>query len=276
MRIPIRTPMGLNRDRRNSGGGVFRSNYPYARYFGRRVGQRVYGMPFGSVNRRSGGVSMLRRNLFSGRQEPRQRSRQTIEEVQDGSDYLLCNNTSKVSYLTFPAKSRSEFSSRVDSYIKLLGLNVSGSVIARQLERSDVAATNGIHGIFTTVIVRDKRPCQFSSVDPLIPFGEIFGLEKGACSTLRIRDQHRNRFSLVYQKKCVVNTALPEHVFRFSYNVRFCSYPLWVSFKDTEDSEHTGLYSNVSKNAIIVYYVWLCDANVTSEIHVKYDLHYNG
>ena len=276
MRIPIRTPGGFNVDRIVTGGAAFRPNYSYRRYFGRRVGQRVYGMPFSGGSQRPRGVPNARRSLFSVHPETRRKTRQTIEEVQDGTNYLLCNNTSKVSYLTYPAKSRSEFSSRVDSYIKLLSLSVSGSVVARHLDRSDGASGSGIHGIFTTVIVRDKRPCQFSAVDPLIPFADVFGLEKGACSTLRVRDQHRDRFSLVYQKKCVINTALPEHVFRFSYNVRFSSYPVYVAFKDTEDSEPTGLYGNVSKNALIVYYVWLCDASVTSEIHVKYDLNYIG
>ncbi|BAF02739.1 nuclear shuttle protein [Pepper yellow leaf curl Indonesia virus] len=277
MRIPIRTPMGSNRDRRGGSGSIFRWNNPYSRYFGRRVGTRVYGMPFGgsSVPRRHVSNS-VRRNLFSDHQDKGRKRRNSIEEVHDGTDYLLCNNTSKVSYISYPAMCRSDFSSRIDSFVRVLGFNVSGSVVARQQERVDGSKTSGIHGIFSTVVVRDKKPCEFSSVDPLIPFAEIFGHEKGACSTLRVRDAHRNRFVLVQQKKCVVNTALPVHVFRFVYSVRFNRYPLWVSFKDTTDVEPSGLYSNVSKNALLVYYVWLCDSNVTSDIHVKYDLDYIG
>ena len=113
MRIPIRTPGGFNVDRRVTGGAAFRPNYSYRRYFGRRVGQRVYGMPYSGGSQRPRGVPNARRNLFSVHPETRRKTRQTIEEVQDGTNYLLCNNTSKVSYLTYPAKSRSEFSSRV-------------------------------------------------------------------------------------------------------------------------------------------------------------------
>ena len=111
MRIPIRTPGGFNVDRRVTGGAAFRPNYSYRRYFGRRVGQRVYGMPFSGGSQRPRGVPNARRNLFSVHSETRRKTRQTIEEVQDGTNYLLCNNTSKVSYLTYPAKSRSESSS---------------------------------------------------------------------------------------------------------------------------------------------------------------------
>ena len=64
MRIPIRTPGGFNVDRRVTGGAAFRPNYSYRRYFGRRVSQRVYGMPFSGGSQRPRGVPNARRNLF--------------------------------------------------------------------------------------------------------------------------------------------------------------------------------------------------------------------
>uniref|UniRef100_Q88947 Nuclear shuttle protein n=1 Tax=Tomato yellow leaf curl Thailand virus-[1] TaxID=221541 RepID=Q88947_9GEMI len=277
MRVPIRRPFGFNSDRRPSGGSMFRYNYPYANYFGRRVGNRVYGMPFGSTTSVRRPIrSTVRRNLFSDQSSSGNKSRKTIEEVHDGSDYLLGNNTSKVSYISYPPLSRSEFGNRLDAFVKILGFNVSGSVAVRHLEQRATGASQGIHGIYCTAVVRDKRPCQFSAVEPIVPFPELFGLEKMACSSLRVRDIHRSRFSLVYQKKVVVNSSLPTHVFKFNYSVKFNRFPFWVSFKDTSDSEPSGRYSNVSKNALIVYYVWLCDTNVTADSYVKYDLNYIG
>nr|AAR98607.1 NSP protein [Tomato yellow leaf curl Thailand virus] len=203
--------------RRPSGGSYVRYNYPYANYFGKRVGNRVYGMPFCSTTPVRRPIrNTVRRNLFSDQSSSGNKSRKTIEEVHDGSDYLLCNNTSKVSYISYPPLSRSEFGNRLDAFVKILGFNVSGSVAVRHLEHRSSGAGQGIHGIYCTAVVRDKRPCQFSAVEPIVPFPELFGLEKMACSSLRVRDIHRSRFSLVYQKKVVVNSPLPTHVFKFN------------------------------------------------------------
>nr|ADE09165.1 BV1 protein [Tomato yellow leaf curl Thailand virus] len=277
MRVPIRRNSGFNAHRRPSNGSINRWNYPYSGYFGKSVGNRVYGMPFGSTTSLRRPVrTTVRRNLFSDQSSSANKGRKTIEEVHDGSDYLLRSNTSKVSYISYPPLSRSEFGNRLDAFVKILGFNVSGSVALRHLEHRDSGAIQGIHGIYCTAVVRDKRPCQFSAVEPILPFPELFGLEKIACSSLRVRDSHRSRFSLVYQKKVVVNSSLATHVFKFNYCVKFNRFPFWVSFKDTSDSEPSGLYSNVSKNALIVYYVWLCDSNVTADSYVKYDLNYIG
>nr|AWL54272.1 nuclear shuttle protein [Tomato yellow leaf curl Kanchanaburi virus] len=277
MRVPIRRNSGFNSDRRPSNGSIHRWNYPYSGYFGRRIGNRVYGMPFGSrqVQRRE--FQQTHRLIKSSEHvSSRRKFMKTVEEIHDGTDYLLCSNMSKVSYISYPPLSGTEHGSRAESYLKVLGFNVSGSVVLKQPHMREADLSQGIHGIFTTVIVRDKRPCQFSAVDPIIPFVELFGPEKRACSTLRVRDSYKNRFSVVYQKKHVVNSALTTHVFRYNFNVKFSRFPFWVSFKDTSNAEPTGLYSNVSKNALVVYYVWLCDSNVTSEVHVQYDLNYIG
>nr|UKT68865.1 BV1 [Pepper yellow leaf curl Thailand virus]WAK98705.1 BV1 [Pepper yellow leaf curl Thailand virus] len=277
MRVPIRRNSGFNSDRRPSNGSIQRWNYPYSSYFGRRIGNRVYGMPFGNQQVQRREFKQTQRLTKSSEQvSSRRKSVKTVEEIHDGTDYLLCSNMSKVSYISYPPLSSTEYGSRAESYLKVLGVTVSGSVVLKQTGMREADGSHGIHGIFTTVVVRDRRPCQFSAVDPIIPFAELFGGEKRACSALRVRDSYKNRFSVIYQKKHVVNSALSTHVFRYSFSVKFTRFPFWVSFKDTSNAEPTGRYSNVFKNALVVYYVWLCDSNVTAEVHVQYDLNYIG
>nr|QFV20485.1 hypothetical protein [Pepper yellow leaf curl Thailand virus] len=175
MRVPIRRNTGFNSDRRPFNGSIHRWNYPYSSCFGRRIGNRVYGMPFGNqqVQRREFKQTQ-RLTKASDHVSCRRKSSKTVEEIHDGTDYLLCSNMSKVSYISYPPLSSTEYGSRAESYLKVLGVTVSGSVVLKQTGMSEADGSHGIHGIFTTVVVRDRRPCQFSAVDPIIPFAELF------------------------------------------------------------------------------------------------------
>nr|AFF58893.1 BV1 [Clerodendrum golden mosaic China virus] len=263
----ISTPMYPRR--RLASGPVYSPRL--GRYISNRPRSRVPAMPY--AQRRHGRV---RSSLFSRNSDGVSMKVQTIEEVQNGTQYVLTNNTSKVSYITYPSISRSSFSSRVNDYVKVLSISASGSVVVKQVGSTPGATSTCINGIFTTVLVCDKRPSEFSSSDPIVPYGELFGLEHGSCSKLRVRDNHRDRFRVLQQKKCIVNTSLSTYVFKFDYTVQMRHYPFWVRFKDTPSLEASGRYGNIAKNALVLYYVWLCDSPVTAEVHVMYHTMYLG
>ena len=269
MRFQYRTPPANNRSRT-----FYQPNFRRGRYPLTRFGNRVYGAHVANP-RRSVRPRVVTR-LFSDTPGSSTMTSQVMEEVHEGADYMVLHNSSRVSYITYPAMCRSHFASRSRGYIKVLQVNVSGSAVLRNIEGSIGDGGGGIHGIFTTILVRDKKPCQYSALEPLIPYAELFGPESSSCATLRVRDPHKERFSVLHQKKTVVNTDMLTHLFRFNYSVKFKSYPFWVSFKDLSEDDRSGLYGNVAKNAIIVYYVWLCSCNVTSELHVKYDTTFVG
>nr|AKV91673.1 NSP protein [Clerodendron golden mosaic virus] len=243
----------------------------FTRYNFNKPRARILGVPFSQRRR-----DRVRTSLFSKNVDKVPMRVQTIEEVQSGTQYVLTNNTSKVSYITYPSISRSEFHSRSYDYIKVLSIYASGSVMVKDVGSKEESASTGINGIFTTVLVCDRRPTEYSAIDPIVPYAELFGLEQGSCSTLRVRDAHRERFWVVEQKKCVVNTPLSSYVFKFEYKWYSRTYPFWVRFKDSPSAEFSGRYSNVSKNALVLYYVWLCDSSVTADIHAKYETTYMG
>ncbi|ACI24166.1 BV1 protein [Clerodendrum golden mosaic China virus] len=270
-----------------SGGWYRLSNYPTSArrrpasgpVYSPRLGRYISGKPrsrnpgMSYSQRRHGRV---RTTLFNRNSDRVPMKIQTIEEVQTGPQYVITNNTSKVSYITYPSISRSAFCSRVNDYIKVLSVSASGSVVVKQVGSTPGASSTCINGIFTTVLVRDMRPSEFSSSDPIVPYGELFGLEQGSCSNLRVRDNHADRFRVLWQKKSIVNTSLSTYVFKFDYRVLMRHYPFWVRFKDIPSLEASGRYGNISKNALVLYYVWLCDSPVTAEVHVKYDTKYLG
>nr|WEX49705.1 BV1 protein [Clerodendrum golden mosaic China virus] len=241
------------------------------RYISSKSRSRIPGMSY--AQRRHGRV---RSSLFNRNSDRVPMKVQTIEEVQTGPQYVLTNNTSKVSYITYPSISRSAFCSRVNDYIKVLSVCASGSVVVKHVGSTPGVSSTCINGIFTTVLVCDTRPSEFSSSDPIVPYGELFGLEQGSCSNLRVRENHADRFRVLQQKKSIVNTSLSTYVFKFDYRVYMRHYPFWVRFKDNPSLEASGRYGNIAKNALVLYYVWLCDSPVTAEVHVKYHTMYLG
>nr|AEA10366.1 NSP protein [Clerodendron golden mosaic virus] len=243
----------------------------FTRYNFNKPRARILGVPFSQRRR-----DRVRTSLFSKNVDKVPMRVQTIEEVQSGTQYVLTNNSSKVSYITYPSISRSAFSSRTYDYIKVLSISASGSVVVKRVGSTSEAASTCINGIFTTVLVCDKRPSEYSSSEPIIPYGELFGLEQGSCSTLRVRENHRDRFRVIQQRKCIVNTSLPTYVFKFEYKAHLRAYPYWVRFRDSPSLEATGRYGNITKNALVLYYVWLCDSAATAEVHAKYDTLYLG
>nr|AEX15670.1 nuclear shuttle protein [Tomato leaf curl New Delhi virus]AVG22697.1 nuclear shuttle protein [Tomato leaf curl New Delhi virus] len=208
----------------------------------------------------------------------KQYTRKEICETQEGSEYLLHNNRYMTSYVSYPAKTRTGTNNRVRSYIKLKSLNLSGTFAVRKSDvMTEALQTNGLYGVMSVVVVRDKSPKIYSATQPLIPFVELFGSVNACRGSLKVAERHHERFVLLNQTSIVVNTPHSNAIKKFC--IRNCiprTYTTWVTFKDEEEDSCTGLYSNTLRNAIILYYVWLSDVPSQVDLYSNVILNYIG
>lgn len=208
----------------------------------------------------------------------KQYTRKEICETQEGSEYLLHNNRFMTSYVTYPSKTRTGTNNRVRSYIKLKSLNISGTFAVRKSDlMTEALQTSGLYGVMSIVVVRDKSPKIYSATQPLIPFVEIFGSVNACRGSLKVAERHHERFVLLNQTSIVVNTPHSNAIKKFC--IRNCiprSYTTWATFKDEEEDNCTGLYSNTLRNAIILYYVWLSDVPSQVDLYSNVILNYIG
>nr|ATI23491.1 nuclear shuttle protein [Tomato leaf curl New Delhi virus] len=208
----------------------------------------------------------------------KQYTRKEICETQEGSEYLLHNNRFMTSYVTYPSKTRTGMNNRVRSYIKLKSLNISGTFAVRKSDlTTEALQTSGLYGVMSLVVVRDKSPKIYSATQPLIPFTELFGSVNACRGSLKVAERHHERFVLLNQTSIVVNTPHSNAIKKFC--IRNCiprSYTTWATFKDEEEDNCTGLYSNTLRNAIILYYVWLSDVPSQVDLYSNVILNYIG
>nr|AEO79007.1 BV1 protein [Squash leaf curl Philippines virus] len=230
---------------------------------------------------------MRYRNVYSASRTPtdlfgdpisRQYTRKEICETQQGSEYVLQNNRYMTSYVTYPAKTRTGTNNRVRSYIKLTGLTMSGTFGIRCSEiMKDVDQPPGLYGVVSIVLVRDKSPKIYSTLQPLMPFVDLFGSVSSCRGTLKVAERHRERFVVLNQTSILINTPHCNAMKKFS--IRNCiprTYSTWVTFKDEEEDSSTGLYSNTLRNAILIYYVWLSDVPSQLDMYSNVMLNYIG
>nr|CZF95137.1 nuclear shuttle protein [Tomato leaf curl New Delhi virus] len=208
----------------------------------------------------------------------KQYTRKEICETQEGSEYVLHNNRCVTSYVSYPAKTRTGTNNRVRSYIKLNNLNISGTFAVRTSDMmTEVGQTNGLYGVMSVVVVRDKSPKIYCATQPLIPFVELFGSVNACRGRAKVAERHHERFVLVNQTSIVVNTPHYNAIKKFC--IRNCiprTYTTWVTFKDEEEDSCTGRYSNTLRNAIILSYVWLSDVPSQVDLYSNVILNYLG
>nr|WOR75579.1 nuclear shuttle protein [Tomato leaf curl New Delhi virus] len=208
----------------------------------------------------------------------KQYTRKEICETQEGSEYVLHNNRCVTSYVSYPAKTRTGTNNRVRSYIKLNSLSMSGTFAVRTSDMmTEAGQTNGLYGVMSVVVVRDKSPKIYSATQPLIPFVELLDLSKCLQRRVKVAERHHERFVLLNQTSIVVNTPHSNAIKKFC--IRNCiprTYTTWVTFKDEEEDSCTGRYSNTLRNAIILYYVWLSDVPSQVDLYSNVILNYIG
>ncbi|QDQ17822.1 nuclear shuttle protein [Bitter gourd yellow mosaic virus] len=216
-------------------------------------------------------------DLF-GDDSSRQFRPKELTEVQRGTDYVVSNNRYVTTYVTYPSKTRIGTSNRTTSFIRVNGLKMSGTVSVRSTGmETDVDSVHVPFGLMSIVVVRDKKPKLYSGAQPLMPFVELFGSVESCKGTLKVADQHRDRFILLRQTSFMVTGLHGTAMKRF--NVSNCipsSYNTWVTFKDEDENNCTGQYSNTARNALLVYYVWLSDVPSHAEVYSNLTLNYVG
>ncbi|ACB44964.1 nuclear shuttle protein [Tomato leaf curl Palampur virus-[Jiroft:melon]] len=257
-----------------------RSGLSYARPFNgsRYVRFWIFRKSQPWLRRRSNlGFSRSATELF-GEPISKQYTRKEICETQQGTEYVLQNNRYMTSYVTYPSKTRTGTNNRVRSYIKLKSLNISGTFAIRSTEMmTEVDQGGGLYGVMSVVVVRDKSPKIYSTAQPLIPFVDIFGSVNACRGTLKVAERHCDRFVVLNQSSIIVNTPHINTIKKFC--IRNCipkTYTTWVTFRDEEEDNCTGLYSNTLRNAILIYYVWLSDVPSQVDLYSNLILNYIG
>ncbi|AFV48346.1 nuclear shuttle protein [Blechum interveinal chlorosis virus] len=248
-------------------GGSLTHRRGYSRY-------TLYKRPF-SVHR----VDVKRRRTSSTKyHDDAKMSQQRIHEDQFGPEFVLGHNTALSTFITFPSLVKNE-PNRCRSYIKLKRLRFKGTV---KIERviADInmdGPTQKIEGVFSMVIVVDRKP-HLSPTGCLHTFDELFGARIHSHGNLAIVPALKDRFYIRHIMKRVLSVekdTLMVDLEGITYlsNRRF---NCWSAFNDLDRESCNGVYANINKNALLVYYCWMSDALSKASTFVSFDLEYLG
>ncbi|QGA69855.1 nuclear shuttling protein [Ocimum yellow vein virus] len=214
----------------------------------------------------------VKRKLFATSENSKWRTL-TLGELQSSEAYEVSANSCVASYISYPELGDG---GRHQTYFKIIKSVFSGSVLFKNDSSAymDGGAGNGIHGIFAHVVVQDRKPRKYKTEEPLHSFADLFGSVAGISAELVLEERHRDRFRVLKQRKWTVNTAMDTYVMplkgdcRISNNVR---YPFWVSMKDDDGPAHgSGQYTNVQRNALLVYYAFISDNPCKAKLYFNY------
>nr|ARV85670.1 nuclear shuttle protein [Rhynchosia golden mosaic Colombia virus] len=203
---------------------------------------------------------------------------QRIHENQYGPEFVMTHNGAISTFINFPVKGKHE-PNRTRSYIKLQRLSYKGTV---KIERvvSDVnmdGVSPKIEGVFSLVIVVDRKP-HLSSSGCLHTFDELFGARIHSHGNLAIAPSLKDRYYVRHVLKRVLSVEKDSLMIDLEGSTSLSTrrYNCWANFRDLEHDSCNGVYANISKNAILVYYCWMSDTMSKASTFVSYDLDYVG
>ncbi|AFZ77097.1 NSP [Sida ciliaris golden mosaic virus] len=243
--------------------------------------QRRY-YPRNSVSNRS---TISRRHDFKRRagygskptDEPKMTS-QRIHENQYGTDFAMAHNTAVQTFISYPSISKS-LPNRTRSYIKLKRLRFKGTV---KIERvpTDVnmdCSAPKTEGVFSLVVVVDRKP-HLTPAGGLHTFDELFGARINSHGNLCISPSLKDRFYIRHVLKRVLSVEKDTVMVDIEGSTPLSNrrFNCWATFKDLDIETRKGVYDNISKNALLVYYCWMSDTVSKASIFVSYDLDYIG
>ncbi|UDP19917.1 nuclear shuttle protein [Tomato mottle leaf distortion virus] len=211
-------------------------------------------------------------------QEESKMSGQRIHENQYGSEFVMAHNAAISTFITFPSLGKAE-PNRSRSYIKLKRLRFKGTVKIERVQ-ADVnmdGSTPKTEGVFSLVIVVDRKP-HLSSTGCLHTFDEIFGARIHSHGNLAITPSLKDRFYIRHVLKRVVSVEKDTMMIDLEGTTSFSNrrFNCWSSFKDSDRDSCNGVYANISKNALLVYYCWMSDIMSKASTFVSFDLDYVG
>nr|AIJ10717.1 nuclear shuttle protein [Chenopodium leaf curl virus] len=203
---------------------------------------------------------------------------QRIYENQYGPDFVMAHNSAIATFISYPSMGKTE-PNRVRSYIKLKRLRFKGTVKIESVQPDVNMAGYGakVEGVFSLVVVVDRKP-HLGSSGTLHTFDEIFGARIHSHGTLNIVPSLKDRFYIRHVFKRVLSAEKDT----LMVDVEGCTAlsnrrsNCWSTFKDLDRDSCKGVYDNISKNALLVYYCWMSDAVSKASSFVSFELDYVG
>ncbi|ADV15528.1 nuclear shuttle protein [Solanum mosaic Bolivia virus] len=205
-------------------------------------------------------------------------SQQRIHENQFGPEFVMGHNTAISTFITFPKLGKNQ-PNRSRSYIKLQRLRFKGTV---KIERVNtdvnmVGAPPKIEGVFSVVVVVDRKP-HLSPTGCLHTFDEVFGARINSHGNLDITPSLKDRFYIRHVLKRVISVEKDTTMIDLEGRTTLSNrrFNCWSSFRDLDHDSCNGVYANISKNALLVYYCWMSDIISKASTFVSFDLDYVG
>ncbi|ADC32514.1 movement protein [Merremia mosaic Puerto Rico virus] len=203
---------------------------------------------------------------------------QRIHENQYGPEFVMSQNSALSTFITFPHLGKTQ-PNRCRSYIKLKRLRFKGTV---KIERVHADLNMDgllpkIEGVFSLVIVVDRKP-HLNASGCLHSFDELFGARINSHGNLAIISALKDRFYVRHVLKRVLSVEKDSTMMDLEGSIFFSNrrFNCWSSFKDNDHDSCNGVYDNISKNAILVYYCWMSDVMSKASTFVSFDLDYVG
>ncbi|AMY16580.1 nuclear shuttle protein [Triumfetta yellow mosaic virus] len=205
-------------------------------------------------------------------------SAQRIHENQFGPEFVMGHNTAISTFISYPNQGKTE-PNRSRSYIKLKRLRFKGTVKIERVH-SDVimdGLSPKIEGVFSLVVVVDRKP-HLGTSGCLPTFDELFGARIHSHGNLAITPSLKDRFYIRHVLKRVLSVEKDSLMVDLEGTTSLSNrrFSCWSSFKDIDRDSCNGVYANISKNALLVYYCWMSDSSSKASTFVSYDLDYIG
>nr|WFQ89666.1 MAG: nuclear shuttle protein [Squash leaf curl virus] len=236
----------------------------------RRGVNRSYGASRGDDRRRP--------NITSKTQDEPRLTIQRVQENQFGPDFALSQNTALSTFITYPSYVKTE-PNRKRTYIKLKRLRFKGTLKIERGQGDTImdGPSSNIEGVFSMVIVVDRKP-HVSPSGRLHTFDELFGARIHCHGNLSVVPALKDRFYIRHVTKRVVSLEKDTLLIDLHGTTHLSNkrYNCWASFNDLERESCNGVYANITKNALLVYYCWLSDAQSKASTYVSFELDYLG
>nr|ARV90837.1 nuclear shuttle protein [Euphorbia yellow mosaic virus] len=203
---------------------------------------------------------------------------QCIHEDQFGPEFVLGHNIATSTYISYPSMSKTE-PNRSRSYIKLMRLRFKGTLKVERVhvDVNMIGSNPKIEGVFSMVVIVDRKP-HLGPTGCLHTFDEVFGARIHSHGNLTVSPSLKDRYYIRHVFKRVISvekdTMMVDIDGSTCLSTRRSS--CWATFKDMERESCNGVYANISKNAILVYYCWMSDHMSKASTFVSFDLDYVG
>ncbi|ABD36805.1 nuclear shuttle protein [Rhynchosia golden mosaic virus] len=205
-------------------------------------------------------------------------SLQRLHENQYGPEFVMAHNAAISTFINFPHLGKNE-PNRSRSYIKLRRLRFKGTVkierVAGDMNMDGLVPK--VEGVFSLVVVVDRKP-HLSSSGCLHTFDDLFGARIHSHGNLAITPSLKVRFYIRHVFKRVLSVEKDTLMVDVEGSTLLPSrrFNCWSTFKDLDHDSCNGVYDNISKNAILVYYCWMSDVVSKASTFVSFDLDYVG